>query len=188
MFLNKTKRALSFAELIIVLTIIGTIAAMTIPGMKKHSQRTELAAQCKKAYLLLEDAVDNAILIYGPIRAWSMSSNKFVFENYLMPNLKISSYSAASEDNCFAVTPDGMRIEVAECNNSICHFHVDVNGTSRPPNLAGKDRFEFQLNKANENITPHGYGGADLLRKNNWKFTDKLWNCDWVKDPNNCGL
>lgn len=188
MFLNKTKRALSFAELIIVLTIIGTIAAMTIPGMKKHSQRTELAAQCKRAYLLLEDAVDNAILTYGPVRSWNMSSNKFVFDNYLLPSLKTSSSVSIDDNNSYAVTPDGMRIQVAECNNSICHFHVDVNGTSRPPNLVGKDNFEFQLNKSDENITPAPHGGAGLLRKNNWKFTDKLWNCDWVKDPNNCGL
>lgn len=189
MFFNKTKRALSFAELIIVLVIIGTIAAITIPGMKKHSQRSELAVQCKKVYLLLEDAVDNAILSYGPIRSWSMSSNKFVFDTYIAPNLKMNSSVSTGDNNCYAVTPSGIKISVTECSGTICLFHVDVNGTSRPPNLVGKDVFEFQLNKADENVVPSSYGGADLLRQNNWKFTDNLWNCTWTQgNGNNCKL
>ena len=86
-FYNK-KTALTYAELALVMAIIGIVAALTIPQLKKHSQRSELAAMAQKAYLNLEDVADNAIMTEGPMRNWDFSSNKVFFEKYLEPNLR----------------------------------------------------------------------------------------------------
>lgn len=181
MFLKKSK-AMSYVELIMVITLIGVVASLTIPSVKKHSQRTELATLAKKAYLTLEDAIDNATVTEGPMRNWDFSSNNTFCSKYLVPNLKTLS------SNCAAATftlKDGMKVDIAECNGNFCHFHVDINGTTKGPNMVGKDFFEFQVNKAKENVEPASYGGADILRRNNWKFTDNLWNCTWTSGGDN---
>lgn len=175
MFFWKKNKAMSYVELVLVLTIIGVIASLTLPALKKHSQRTELGELAKKAYSTIEDAMDNAILEKGPMRNWDFSSNQTFFNEYVVPNINNTSIDAG---NVTLVTNDGSRITIAECNGSMCHFHVDVNNT-KGPNLTGKDNFEFQVNKATENVVPHSFGGADELARNRWKFTDELWDKTW---------
>lgn len=47
------KKAFTLAEVLVTLMIIGVIAAMTIPGLRKNAEMRELAAGCKKAYASL---------------------------------------------------------------------------------------------------------------------------------------
>ena len=49
MILKKLK-AVSYVEIILVLTIVGVISSIAIPSMKRHSQKTEFGALAKKAY------------------------------------------------------------------------------------------------------------------------------------------
>lgn len=179
------KSATSYVEVVLTLTILGIISALVVPGLAKHSQRTEFAALAKKAYMNLEDVADNAILQEGPIRNWDFSSNAAFYSKYLRPNIEARKYDDA---NFIVYGLDGIRYQVAECSGSFCHVHVDVN-SEESPNLAGKDNFEFQFNKNSEDVIPASYGGADLLRRNNWKFTDRLWECTWTSgNGNGCGL
>ena len=48
MFNNTIKKAFTMAEVLITLIIIGTIAAVTIPGLKKHASLEENVASLKK--------------------------------------------------------------------------------------------------------------------------------------------
>lgn len=177
----KKKKGSTYVEVIMALTLIGVIAALTIPGVRKHSQQKELGELAHKAYLTINDAVDNAILEEGPMRDWDFSSNATFVSKYLAPNINTISVSGTS-----LVSKDGMRMDVAECNGNFCHVHVDING-GKAPNIIGKDFFEFQVNKNEENVIPAGYGGADILMRNGWKFTPALWNCSWNADGTNTG-
>lgn len=67
----KKEKAFTLAEVLITLTIIGVIAAMTIPGLRKNAQMRELAAGCKKAYAGLYQAVDLTQQEIGPVRRWN---------------------------------------------------------------------------------------------------------------------
>lgn len=188
------KNAMTYIELIMVIAIIGTVSAVSLPALKRHSQKTEFAALAKKAYTDLEDAMDNAVLTEGPMRNWDFSSNATFCSKYLAPNMNVM------KNNCDATTPSittrsMMTMQVAECDGSFCHVHVDVNGSKRP-NLVGKDLFEFQVSRVDkggiytaESVQPASHGGANLLRQNGWKFTDRLWRCEWTtNNGNNCGL
>ena len=48
MLFNKKLKAMTYVELALVLTIIGVIAAMTIPQLKKYSQRTDYEKRVQK--------------------------------------------------------------------------------------------------------------------------------------------
>ena len=68
--MRKTYEGFTLAEVLITLTVIGVIAAMTIPGLRKNAQMRELAAGCKKAYSGLYQAVELTQQEIGPIRRW----------------------------------------------------------------------------------------------------------------------
>lgn len=174
---SKKSRAFTFAELALVLMIIGIIAALTIPSLKKASQRHELARRAQKAYFTLEECYEQALLLHGSAYKWE--SGKAT--TYINEHLKASS----------SVTQDNMKYTIS-CNTTGCNFTVDVNG-DKEPNLTGKDIFKYKLTFSNVDTTKNAtetMGGkkiditdkiiplddAKKLQENNWKFTDQLWN------------
>ena len=66
------KKVLAFtlAETLIVMGIIGVVAALTIPNLNKSTGDREKVAKLKKIYSNLEDAFGRATAIYGPIDEW----------------------------------------------------------------------------------------------------------------------
>ena len=66
------RKALAFtlAETLIVMGIIGVVAALTIPNLNKSTGDREKVAKLKKIYSNLEDAFGRATAVYGPIDEW----------------------------------------------------------------------------------------------------------------------
>lgn len=186
MFLKNKSRALTYAELALVMAIIAMTASLTIPQLKKHSQRTELGIQAQKVYLNLEDVADNAVMTEGPMRNWDFSSNKSFFEKYLVPNIrttKVVNNGTCGNEECYLYTADGAKISVANCDGSKCQAYVDVNGDNLP-NLTGKDQFRFQYTKDGddeyylpETVKPLKNGVEAELAAHGWHFSVDLWDC-----------
>ena len=79
---NLHKRAFTLAEVLITLTIIGVIAAITIPTlMQKWSDQADVQ-RVKQAYSLLSNAFELAIREYGPLNEWDWPE-KQNFPTYL---------------------------------------------------------------------------------------------------------
>ena len=70
MSLFKKFTAFSLAEMLIVLGIVGTISAVTIPTLTSSSNYKERVVQLKKAYTILNDAQGRSIASYGQLRTW----------------------------------------------------------------------------------------------------------------------
>ena len=168
MLLKKLK-AVSYVEVILVLVIVGVISSISIPAVKKHSQKNELGSMAKKAFLSLNQAVDNAILVNGPTRNWSATDSKAFFA-FLIP-----SFTSLSKSSIAVVTKDKMRfyIKPDEKNEGFTIVYVDVNGTNVGPNKEGKDIHSFNVMHNNGTIEP--IGDTLELAKNSWRFTDTLW-------------
>ena len=66
------KKALAFtlAETLIVMGIIGVVAALTIPNLNSSTADKEKVAKLKKVYSNLSDAFGRAEAIYGPVEEW----------------------------------------------------------------------------------------------------------------------
>lgn len=63
----KRRHAFTLAEVLVTLTIIGVIAALTIPTLNQNTQNNELVSGCLKAYSSLSQAIDKMKIDYGPI-------------------------------------------------------------------------------------------------------------------------
>ena len=59
--------AFTLAETLIVMGIIGVVAALTIPNLNSSTADKEKVAKLQKIYSNLEDAFGRATAVYGPI-------------------------------------------------------------------------------------------------------------------------
>ncbi|MBQ3311907.1 prepilin-type N-terminal cleavage/methylation domain-containing protein [bacterium] len=62
--------AFTLAETLIVMGIIGVVAALTIPNVNKNTGRAEAVAKVKKIYAELNEAHNRATAVYGPVESW----------------------------------------------------------------------------------------------------------------------
>ena len=58
--------AFTLAETLVVMGIIGVVAALTIPNLNQSTGDGEKVAKVKKVYANLEDAFVRATAVYGP--------------------------------------------------------------------------------------------------------------------------
>ena len=65
-----TKFAFTLAETLVVMGIIGVVAALTIPNLNQSTGDREKVAKVKKIYSNLEDAYGRATAVYGPFDTW----------------------------------------------------------------------------------------------------------------------
>lgn len=71
-FLNEFKgfTAFTLAETLIVMGIIGVVAALTIPNLNSSTADKEKVAKVMKAYSNINDAIGRAEAVYGPLNEW----------------------------------------------------------------------------------------------------------------------
>ena len=69
------KYAFTLAEVLITLTIIGIIAALTIPNLMKKWEDHEQVARCKEAYSIFSNALKMAIAENGSTDTWQNSKS-----------------------------------------------------------------------------------------------------------------
>ena len=99
------KRVLAFtlAETLIVMGIIGVVAALTIPNLNSSTADKEKVAKLKKIYQNLNDAVGRSAAVYGPIDDFINSSDFTVLGDRLTEFMKISKNCGASTNQgCFS--------------------------------------------------------------------------------------
>ncbi len=84
------------AEVLITLTIIGTVAALTMPTLISNHKKQVTVTKLKKFYSVMSQATTTAISIHGPMQDWdgfTTSYNgeemKHWFDKYLKPYLNV---------------------------------------------------------------------------------------------------
>ncbi len=172
----KNLKAVTLVEVLVVLTIMGVVAALTIPGLTKHSQKTEYARLAQKGYATLEGAIDMAVAETGtePDKWAYRSYGNQVLRNYLAKYISAiskdclnlnalgCSYKYKSFKNhsnsafipsSYIIASDGIIIGGLPINSvsgggisAYPVFYVDVNGKSEP-NMEGVDLFFFSFGK-----------------------------------------
>ena len=175
---NSLAKALAFtlAETLVVMGIIGVVAALTIPNLNQSTGDREKVARLKKAYANLEDAYGRATAVYGPIEEWVVNDTeqedrqKRASERFA-EFMKISKTCEDSKDCLFIVEEDdvtgitglsyiladGTSFAVGELftdystsiingPNTIAYLVVDIDGP-KGKNEFGKDIFIFAIYK-----------------------------------------
>lgn len=84
------KKAFTLAEVLITLGIIGVVAALTMPMLIGHFEKTTTTTKLKKFYSVMAQATDKAMSENGDWSTWDYSlSAKDFFNKYYASNLKV---------------------------------------------------------------------------------------------------
>ncbi len=167
------KSAFSLSETLLTLTIIGVIAALTIPGLKEYSDEQQYVAAAKKAYTVAQSATMMVETKYGDLRWWPWSNTEEVKNRYMavlntMPmsgdaytykSFGSSGGSGTINNTNWFQTTDGMIWRVAQAESSgasaVGTIYIDTNGAASP-NVIGVDLMAFLV--TNDGVYPISTG------------------------------
>ena len=103
--INRLKKAFTMAEVLMVLAVIGVVAAMALPRLSDNVDEQALVAGVKKAYSDLQIAYEAMVTRYGEPDGWlnGLESDKKASEllkNRLKESLDVELDCEDSASNC----------------------------------------------------------------------------------------
>ena len=105
MFVAHKFCAFTLAETLIVMGIIGVVAALTIPNLNSSTADKEKVAKLNKIYSNLEDAVGRAQAVYGPVEEWlsgkTVEQKNLIFYERMSEFMKVQKTCAPNTAGCF---------------------------------------------------------------------------------------
>lgn len=175
--MKKIQKLLAFtlAETLIVMGIIGVVAALTIPNLNSSTADKEKVAKLKKVYSNLNDAFGRAEAVYGPYDEWFQTDTTSAakatriaerFGEFLKvskncghnvngtcmttgnyKNIAGTHYvsTLVSADNYSLILADGTSV-LFYANTLI---YVDIDGPTKGLFKYGVDLFEFRVDSTN---------------------------------------
>ncbi|MBR1680783.1 type II secretion system protein [bacterium] len=171
------KFAFTLAETLIVMGIIGVVAALTLPNLNSSTGDKEKVAKVKKIYQNLNDAFGRAQAVYGPYEDWCINitgndCSKRCGER-ITEFMKISKNCELSDETCFADKPvnldngskymDAIGKSTYKSNYRFITSDgtsialggitlIDIDGPNKGNNSMGRDIFMFEI--INNSIVP----------------------------------
>lgn len=155
--------AFTLSELLVTLSIIGVVSALTVPTLINKYQAQANVAQLRKAYFDIGQAVDLMLTDEAKttISATTLAATPGKF---LKKYLRINQDCGTNMTPCFAASYkniDGGKAVTLECEDGytisttagfstcICGTNpasvlIDINGPDKP-NIAGRDLFSFSI-------------------------------------------
>ncbi len=169
-----TKTAFTLAETLIVIGIIGVVAALTLPNLNHATGDKEKVTRVKKIYSALTDAVDRAQVVYGDFDTWFtdlQNQNGYIHSsNYATANerfakrvtefMKVTKdcgiedstkYCFNPDDNIYydygysVILSDGTALLFISINTDQHTILVDLDGTKKGKNKYANDIFAFDI-------------------------------------------
>lgn len=191
------KKAFTLAEVLLVITIIGIVSALTIPNLANKSNDEQTIVKLKNAKNDLDLALQQAILKYGPYTSWY--SGDFTDDDMteakerIMESLDVvsnratfpfASYNSDANYTKYQLK-DGTFIALKFGANGICGGHscnflqaIVATGGSNGKTL-GKDIFGFSIDPYDGAITPYGQG-SDYKSNNAFYVTNNINATNWA--------
>lgn len=155
------KLAFTLAEVLITMTIVGVVAAMTIPTLHYQRTKREYTAKLKNFYSRMDNAILDMELEKGSFRDMIKPSSPRPANDYKWYMENIDPYLGhqfVDEDNKTVYYKDGSKL-IFVCGDGCGCLDVDfdVNG-DKSPNRTGFDRqrFLYCFDDSNRN----GYFGS----------------------------
>ncbi len=138
------KKALAFtlAETLIVMGIIGVVAALTIPNLNSSTADKEKVAKVMKIYSNLQDAFGRAEAVYGPVNEWFQTDTTATARatrlgERLTEFMKVSKNCSTNKTDCFK--------NFSTANETNVYKFISADGTSFGLYTGSENRFENRL-------------------------------------------
>ena len=196
-----TKLAFTLAETLIVMGIIGVVAALTLPNLNSSTGDKEKVAKVKKIYNNLTDAIGRAEAVYGPFSEWGVDLPSGDGRRWLRVGERISEFLKVQKvcgiadkegSGCFNKSAKMYSIEGAEVSPYILEtggYHLILaDGTSLILRYRNSDVIDIMFDIDGPNKGPYVYGkdlfGFSILEENgngDYNFTYELKDNEIVK-------
>lgn len=176
MKLSQIKKSIAFtlAETLVVMGIIGVVAALTLPNLNSSTGDKEKVAKLKKIYQNINDAYERAVAVYGPVTEWcpstltqkqctskcgdritefmkisktcGLETNKGCFykDVYRMDKSETENSADSSDTYMKYILADGSSFALTK-TNSILGFDVDIDGPNKGQSRYNDDYFIFDV-------------------------------------------
>lgn len=171
----KKTLAFTLAEVLVVMGIIGVVAAITIPTLNNTTNEKEIVAKVNKSAAMITDSYGRARAKYGRYRKDWQGKDTL---GRLLENMQTTKICTGSDTSCFsvpfksynglenlngwtwstAILADGMSILYSNCidynmtcvmvngaPSSMGYVIVDIDGPNKGYNTVGIDIFYFDL-------------------------------------------
>jgi len=190
--------AFTLAETLIVMGIIGVVAALTLPNLNSSTGDKEKVTKLKKVYQNLQDAYGRSVAIYGPMDEWTTNISA-TSEDVKKAGDRITEFMKLQKNNATngigLVTGGGSNYYyqfILADNTSVAIYYshssgyiiIDIDGENKGQNKYGVDRFQFTYDN-NGNIYPFGYNYDDTQLQNNCFKTKGAGCTAWIIQTDN---
>ena len=187
----KIKKAFTLAEVLVTLMIIGVIASMTIPGLKRNADDRTTATNLKKIYGELNNATRLAMTEYSATRfcRTGLTDDEQTFEDdFVKKYFNVMTVCPAGEPkDCFGdnklarqgydrsksyLLTNGMAILFEGSVYPYCtkgfysNILIDVNGPKKP-NKGGSDVFMLTINHNGGEVYATGFNPTNPNKSGN---------------------
>ena len=183
--------AFTLAEVLITLSILGVVAAITVPSLIKRQHRNEVETRLKKFISTLQNAVDVSVAENGPMTTWLISEN--YWDKHMVSYLNVTENHYHDADNGIGrwavLSPNGGQTEWKNyseyCLKDGTCFGFGTWGATnsggskdsdsygrmwnvhvdingpKGPNVAGKDMFMFDIDEIKKGMPSYTIRGLD---------------------------
>lgn len=178
--------AFTLAEVLITLTIIGVVAALTIPALMNYTHGLENKVAWKKTFSMYSQAFMQMANDYGQIGDDTTDDGHWInahIGNYIKAIEPMTPYECSSNysymrtsGSCYfgiLTAQDGVRMII---NGSPYDLSFDVNG-EKGPNYPGQDIFAVSWTKQGK-LIPFGSAGASVTDTSTCHPNDSDYNAD----------
>jgi prepilin-type N-terminal cleavage/methylation domain-containing protein len=183
----KRIKGFTLSEILIAITIIGIIAAVTLPMITYQYKKAFIENKYKKAYSTLANAINMSVSQNGHPEQWGLGDDNDAWaKQYLLPYIKIDNYCGKTQTGIckFAAgthndykkkftqdigakysrfhMADGVQVAFLIDKNASHEgviFYVDIDGYNNGSNKYGKDVFILNIYTA-----VHNEGWRRLLK------------------------
>ena len=159
------------------------MVSLTLPSIINKYQKQESCIRLKRAYNLLNQSFLSAIAKHGNIDEWpDWEYSEKIVRNYIAPEFKVNKIYPTSENffkgmcwnrgfhganqynwltGVYISSPISAGTSSFMTDDGICiglrghEIYIDINGSDKGPNVAGKDLFFFLI--SGNAIKPYGY-------------------------------
>ena len=158
------KKAFTLAEVLITLTIIGVIAALTIPTLMRKYEDHQTVSAVKEMYAIIDNALKKVISEEGITDLYELSwpvptggeSTAYINPNSNLLYTKMKSHLKIEKDTDVrsGILSNGAEIKLSidrpyrktdNCYDYLGHIGFDINGSKKGPNKWGYDNFTFEI-------------------------------------------
>ena len=202
------KSAFTLAETLIVIGIIGVVAALTLPNLNHATGDKERITKVKKIYSALNEAYDRAQVVYGDAEGWQdyienhqitakvyceqCSPDNILFTERLADFMKVSKEKVNSRGDLTIALSDGVEFfayigtigpsQYYSGTKYIGYLWVDLDGFDKGKNQFGYDLFCFDI--TDQGIYPEGIDEENI--ENNLFNSDYTWgHSKWILENDN---